>query len=117
MIFRRMLKPRRARGLLFASPRYGASYNHMGDPSRTSASTAGVDSRTEAAMAVVEHSNTVRIRTLNDVFRQTFIGGTVTLTSGVAALPPEHQAKVLTAIRTFTEFDEGNDPHREHDFV
>ena len=58
-----------------------------------------------------------RIRELNDVFRQTFIGGRVMLTSGVAGLEEDHKLAVLTAVRGFTSFDEDNDPHGEHDMV
>ena len=58
-----------------------------------------------------------RIRALNDAFRQSFNGGQVYLTSGVAALEPTAKARLLEAVRTFTDFDEGNDPHGEHDFA
>jgi hypothetical protein len=59
---------------------------------------------------------TRRIRELNDALRRTFIGGQVMLTSGVDALPPDVKAQVLQAVRSFDAFDNGNDPHREHDF-
>ena len=39
------------------------------------------------------------------------------LTSGVNALADDVKATVLTAVRTFHDFDEGNDPQREHDFL
>ena len=68
-------------------------------------------------MAVVERSKTDRIRELNDAFRRSLIGGRVMLTSGVNALADDVKAMVLTAVRTFDAFDEGNDPHREHDFL
>ena len=58
-----------------------------------------------------------RIRELNDVFRQTFMGGRVMLTSGVAALDEDSKATLLTAVRGFTSFDEDNDPHGEHDMA
>lgn len=57
-----------------------------------------------------------RIRLLNDNFRTTFIGGQVVITAGVAALPMVIQARVLLQVQTFSAFDEGNDPHAEHDF-
>ncbi len=38
------------------------------------------------------------------------------LTSGIAALGPETKAAVLEAVRGVDAFDEGNDPHAEHDF-
>jgi hypothetical protein len=60
--------------------------------------------------------NTARIRQLNDAFRQSFTGGQVYLTSGINALEESQKAQVLEAVRTFRNFDEGNDPHHEHDF-
>jgi len=68
-------------------------------------------------MAVVERSKTDRIRELNDAFRRSLIGGRVMLTTGVNALADDVKAKVLTAVRAFNDFDEGNDPHLEHDFL
>jgi hypothetical protein len=59
---------------------------------------------------------TKAIRDLNDVFRQTFKGGTVMLTSGMIELGTETQAKVFAAIQTFDAFEDGNDPWGEHDF-
>lgn len=60
---------------------------------------------------------TARIRELNDAFRTTFAGGRVMLTAGVNALDELDKAAVLEKVRTFAAFDNGNDPHREHDFV
>ena len=57
-----------------------------------------------------------RIRQLNDAFRTTFVGGVVVMTAGIEALPTELKARVLQAVRDFRDFDEGNDPHQEHDF-
>ena len=56
------------------------------------------------------------IRDLNDAFRASFTGGVVTLTAGVDALDPNTRAQLLAAVRTFKDFNEGNDPHGEHDF-
>jgi DNA-directed RNA polymerase subunit RPC12/RpoP len=58
-----------------------------------------------------------RIKVLNDNFRRTFTGGQVYLTTGVAALEARKKAQVLEAVRKFSLFDEGNDPHGEHDFA
>ena len=55
-------------------------------------------------------------RTLNDVFRQTFVGGRVVLTQGVEAFAPTIKNRVLTEVRFFKDFDTDNDPHGEHDF-
>jgi hypothetical protein len=57
-----------------------------------------------------------RIRVLNDNFRATFLGGRVMLTQGVNALPLDTKARILLAVQQFKDFDEGNDPHGEHDF-
>jgi hypothetical protein len=38
------------------------------------------------------------------------------LTSGVNELPIETKARALLAVQQFRDFDEGNDPHAEHDF-
>jgi Protein of unknown function (DUF3768) len=56
-----------------------------------------------------------RIRELNDAFRKSFCGGQVTITAGVHALPADTKARVLEMVRTFDKFDDGNDPHAEHD--
>lgn len=60
--------------------------------------------------------DTEKIRTLNDSFRRTGIGGVIVTTNTVAALPPAKKACLIAAVRIFSEFDEGNDPHAEHDF-
>jgi len=57
-----------------------------------------------------------KIQALNDAFRTTMTGGTVVITSGVAALSNVHQTLLLERVRTFDRFTEDNDPHREHDF-
>jgi hypothetical protein len=62
------------------------------------------------------NDKTRRIRELNNAFRKSFCGGQVTVTAGVHALPPYTKARVLEAVRTFDKFDDGNDPHGEHDF-
>jgi hypothetical protein len=57
-----------------------------------------------------------RIRTLNDNFRTTFIGGNVVFTQMVAELPLDFKAQAILAVQDFTAFDGDNDPHHEHDF-
>ena len=59
---------------------------------------------------------TKRIRELNDAFRTTFVGGVVTLTTGVNALCIEVKAEVLRRVRAFNTFATDNDPYGEHDF-
>ena len=61
-------------------------------------------------------TRTDRIRSLNDAFRKTFVGGTLLLTEGVATLDPLVRKVLLEAVRSFTAFDQDNDPHHEHDF-
>ena len=60
--------------------------------------------------------NTERIRALNDSFRTTFIGGKVMLTSGVADMEDAERGELLARVQSFQAFDNGNDPHHEHDF-
>lgn len=56
------------------------------------------------------------IARLNDRFRQTFMGGKVVMTQGVASLSEETKANVFDAVRTFASFTEDSDPYNEHDF-
>ncbi len=57
-----------------------------------------------------------RMAELNDRLRQTFTGGQVVLTRGIAELPPQDKAAILRKVREFDDFHEGNDPWGEHDF-
>lgn len=66
--------------------------------------------------AALAEYRTAQIRQLNDAFRTTGIGGRFVLTVGIRSLGPMSVAKVVTKIRDFSDFSEGNDPHREHDF-
>lgn len=59
----------------------------------------------------------MQLAELNDKFRTTFQGGRILITSGVGALEPStYYYQVLEAVKNFTDFDESNDPHGEHDF-
>jgi hypothetical protein len=60
--------------------------------------------------------STEKIRSLNDAFRTTLAGGKVLLTAGVNALPSDVKAAVIQRVMTFSDFNEENDPHQEHDF-
>jgi Protein of unknown function (DUF3768) len=62
------------------------------------------------------HRDKDKIRALNDSFRQTFIGGRVMKTDGVAALDEEVQLRLIAEVKTFNKFEKGNDPYGEHDF-
>lgn len=57
-----------------------------------------------------------RIRDLNDAFRQSFAGGKIMMTAGIAAMTEEMRAKVFDRVRTFETFNTDNDPRGEHDF-
>lgn len=57
-----------------------------------------------------------RIRVLNDQFRQTFLGGRVVMTAGVAAMDEDDRRTLLDRVRHFNEFSSKNDPYGEHDF-
>ena len=72
---------------------------------------------------VMSHENerhfdekTLKIRFLNDRFRQTFNGGKVLMTSGVSSLPQSELITLMNLVRTFNEFNGNNDPYGEHDF-
>ncbi|MGC2463226.1 MAG: DUF3768 domain-containing protein [Steroidobacteraceae bacterium] len=57
-----------------------------------------------------------KIRALNDAFRTTMTGGNVMMTAGIHALPPDVRAMVIRRVATFSDFNNENDPHGEHDF-
>lgn len=61
-------------------------------------------------------TQTDRIRELNDVFRMTWLTGTVLMTSGIKSLPDAVQSGIMEAVQTFDAFTPDNDPHSEHDF-
>jgi uncharacterized protein DUF3768 len=68
-------------------------------------------------MSDVSRRNAARtIASLNDEFRQSFVGGSVLMTAGIRALGPEFVAKTLSGVRSFSTFAPENDPYREHDF-
>jgi Protein of unknown function (DUF3768) len=57
-----------------------------------------------------------KIALLNDVFRRSFAGGKVMMTSGVEELPDCVKAEALRQVATFSDFTSDNDPHGERDF-
>jgi hypothetical protein len=67
-------------------------------------------------MATCTTSKTDQIRTLNDAFRQSFVGGRVMMTSGVNALDDADRHALLAAVQSFEDFSPDNDPHGERDF-
>lgn len=60
-------------------------------------------------------SKTEKIRQLNDRLRRALTGGRVVITSGVQALGPHRLLGLLSMVRAYNTFDEGNDPFGEHD--
>ncbi|MET3616308.1 hypothetical protein ABID16_004657 [Rhizobium aquaticum] len=59
---------------------------------------------------------TLRIRELNDVFRTTWLTGTVLMTEGIRDLPEATQSRIAELVQAFDAFTADNDPHGEHDF-
>ncbi len=57
-----------------------------------------------------------RIRSLNDIARQCPFDMDHYMSRGIASLPPADQAAILERVRTFDDFNDDNDPWREHDF-
>lgn len=57
------------------------------------------------------------IQQLNDAFRTSLNAdlGRIVMTSGIACLDSETIALILTAVRTYDQFNEGIDPYGEHD--
>ncbi len=58
--------------------------------------------------------DTAKIRELNDQFRKTMSGGRIVVTNSIATRGD--LAEILAKVRDFETFDNGNDPHGEHDF-
>ena len=69
-------------------------------------------------MPLIDNQARDRIRELNDTFRKTFDLklGKVVLTPGISEFGADIKVRIMMAVREFTAFDEGNDPHGEHDF-
>src|ERR1700704_337957 len=61
-------------------------------------------------------TTTDQIRMLNDQLRKHFVGGTVVMTPGIAALGQEAVDRIVQTIAVFDDFCHANDPHEEHDF-
>ena len=57
-----------------------------------------------------------RIRDLNDLFRETFIGGDVFASIGIRELGKTFLAAAIESVQYFDAFTSDNDPHNEHDF-
>ena len=57
-----------------------------------------------------------QLAALNDALRQTFSGGCILTTHGVAALGEEAVQALLQQLQTYDQFNQDNDPYGEHDF-
>ena len=73
-------------------------------------------SHDRAIVAASAATPAARVRMLNDTLMQSFAGGRVVVTAGVAALPENKRAAVMAAVQAFDRFDADNDPYGEHDF-
>ncbi|AFY57325.1 Protein of unknown function (DUF3768) [Rivularia sp. PCC 7116] len=64
-----------------------------------------------------EKNSTAQICALNDKFRQTFDAklGKVVITQVVGCLNTNQLQKLLQAVKQFSDFNENNDPWKEHD--
>lgn len=62
------------------------------------------------------HTDTDRIRMLNDELRKHLLGGGAVITAGIAELGPEAVERLVKTISVFDDFCHANDPHEEHDF-
>lgn len=58
----------------------------------------------------------IRLRALNDRFREKFIGGQVLITTGIEALGLLATTDILDRVRGFYRDEAAFDPHDEHDF-
>lgn len=56
------------------------------------------------------------IRTLNDTFRQTGLGGRQLITPGISEMGVASIMELHRLIADFDNFSEDNDPYHEHDF-
>ncbi len=61
-------------------------------------------------------ARTLRIRELNDAFRQSLVGGRSCCTEGVSGRGTAFVTAVVAAVRAFDAFTRDNDPYGEHDF-
>lgn len=61
-------------------------------------------------------SNAAQIAALNDAFRANPSLGTFVLTACILTDMPQDVAAILDKVRTFKDFNEGDDPYGERDF-
>jgi hypothetical protein len=65
---------------------------------------------------LMSHFESQTIAGLNDLLRQTFTGGKVLLTEGIASLPDVPRLGILLQVQQYDQFTPDNDPYGEHDF-
>ena len=68
------------------------------------------------AANTIRQTRHARIRELNDWLRQDPSAGKVLISASVQALGRRCVAEALATVRDFDAFNEGNDPHGEHDY-
>ena len=56
------------------------------------------------------------VKTLNDKFRKTLLGGKVMLTRGIFSKGQKAINEILDSVKMFNDFNQGNDPYNEHDY-
>ncbi|MBD5398032.1 DUF3768 domain-containing protein [bacterium] len=56
------------------------------------------------------------IKTLNDDFRKSLLGGKVMLTRGISSKGQKAINEILYRVKTFDNFTTDNDPYNEHDY-
>lgn len=66
--------------------------------------------------AITAENRAMRIRALNDRLRTTGLGGRILITRSVIDLGSTFVQAAVNQMRTFFQFDSGDDPYREHDF-
>jgi len=60
---------------------------------------------------------TKQISVLNDLMRKSYaINDRLVLSEVISNMDKEHRQAIAKMVADFTEFDEANDPHGEHDF-
>lgn len=75
------------------------------------------EGETKLVWSKADHPPHKRIRELNDRFRTESLGnGTLLVTSGIQAEGADFVVAVANAVRSFSDFDDDNDPWGEHDF-
>ena len=67
-------------------------------------------------MDIQTPDRTRKIALLNDSFRTSCIGGLIVLTRSVAGMDEMVRRRIMLEVTSFTDFNEDNDAHGEHDF-